>query len=308
MSNQPNQPSTATLPAADLIDAARAGVVATDRVHEVELVDHNGDTVHVPISIVQRAGEIRVEVMREVINESERQATGPIRRAGVIELGSIADFNAYVTRYKTPDVVIFAPLSPPGVTAIFDFHPPAPAPAIALPKAAWCQDRATYKCPLSRQWQLWTKYEGAPFAPVALGDFIEANQLDLTTKDGHASATKMLETARNLVINVGSKYQRTIDPTTGTGTLIVKDEHDEATSTKIPKSFALAIPVFEGDDTHYVVEALVRFTMAEGRPQFAYILQNKEKVLEDALAELRNKVAAGTGAPVFVGTPPAAAR
>ncbi len=289
----------------DLIDAAREAVAIEQRIHLFELTDHCGDSAAVPVSI---GADGSVAVMKDVIAEVERSASGPRRRTGDVVLGGLADFIAYVNHFKTPDVVVFAPLSPPGVTAIFDFHPASPVSPDGPPMASWCQDRASYRCPLSRQCQLWTKHDGAAFSPVALGDFIEANQLDLTTKDGHAPATKMLEVARNLVINVGSKYQRTIDPTTGTGTLIVKDEHDEATSTKIPKSFALAIPVFEGDDTHYVVEALVRFTMVEGRPQFAYVLQNKEKVLEDALATLRAKVGAGTGAPVFVGNPPAVAR
>lgn len=58
----------------------------------------------------------------------------------------------------------------------------------------------------------------------------------------------------------------------------------------------------------YPVEALLRFAMVEGRPTFAFVLQNKEKCLEFALAELRKRVASQCGIPVFVGTPPPAAR
>ena len=298
------QPTTVTTPASDLFDAARAAVTINDRRTTIEVTDHNGDAASVPVGIVQRGQEIRVEVLREVLNEVERQASGPIRRAGTIELGALTDFVAFVNSYKTRDVVIFAPLSPPGVTAIFDFHPESAADGTGIPTASWCQDRATYRCPLSRQWRTWTEHDGRPFGQAAFGDFLEANELDLATKDGFAPATKMLEVARNLVIHSAGKFERRIDPTSGQGTLVVKDEHAE-NSTKIPPKFALALPVFEGDDTHYVVEARVRFAMVEGRPQFAFILQNKEKVLEDALATLRAKVAAGTGAPVFVGNPPA---
>lgn len=306
-------PTTATIPTPDLIDAARASVAIETRVHTLEISDHNGDIELVPIAIMpSTGGGYRIDVLRDAINESERRASGPRRRAAGVELGSLADLIAYVNRYKTPDVVAFAPLSPPGVTAIFDYHPAtalqAGQPLKALPAAAWCQDRATYKCPLSRQWKTWTEAEPKVFSQVAFGDFIEANELDLTTKEGFAPALKMIEVARNLVINQSGTYQRKVDPTTGQYTHVAKDEHGE-NSTKIPPKFALAIPVFEGDETPYLVEARVRFTMIEGKtPAFAFVLMNKEKVLEDALAELRKRVADGCGIPVFVGTPPAPAR
>jgi hypothetical protein len=287
---------------ADLIDIAQKAVEIKDRIYSLEAVDHNGHLEVVPLRINQ-AGAI--EVAKDVIAESERRAAGPIRREGTVELGAVGDFIAYVNRYKTPDSIVFAPANPPGVTAVFDYHRPTNGKAPEGYEASWCRDRASYQCPLSRQWRLWTGAENKPQGQVAFGDFLEANQSDLGTREGFASATQMIEVARNLVIHSAGKFQRTIDPTTGTGTLVVKDEHDAATSTKIPKGFALAIPVFEGDETLYPVEALLRFTMNGGTPQFAYLLQNKEKCLEHALAQLRERVTKDCGIPVFVGTPPA---
>lgn len=301
-------PTTATVPSPDLIEAARAAVEIHGRITEIEVTDHNGDSEAIPVAITPTTGGgYRVEVAKDVIAESERRAAGPIRREGIVELGAVADFVAYVNRFKGPESIMFAPASPPGVTAIFDYHP-GNHQDVGLPPAAWCRDRATYRCPLSRQWQLWLGAESRPQGQVGFGDFIEANQQDLGTKEGFASAPRMIDVARNLVINSGTKYQRTVNPTTGEGTLISKDEHDTATSTVIPKAFILAIPVFEGDDVLYPVEALLRFAMVEGRPTFTFILQNKEKCLEHALAQLRERVATGCGIPVFVGNPPAAAR
>ncbi len=292
--------SQTTMPTPDIIDAARAAVEVSQRITTIAI---DGDDV--PVRVVQNGNSITVEVAKDVIAESERRGRGPIRRSGTVELGSVDSLIAYVDRFKVAEsnAVAFAPVSPPGITVIFDYHP-----ATDDGEAAWCQDRASYKCPLSRQWQLWLAAEGKAFAQVAFGDFIEANQADLSTRDGFAPATQMIEVARNLVINVGSKFARTVNPTTGEGTLIVKDEHDASTSTRIPKAFALAIPVFEGDEVLYPVEALLRFAMVEGRPTFAFVLQNKEKCLEFALAELRKRVASQCGIPVFVGTPPPAAR
>lgn len=308
MSTSTTAPTSTAIPSPDLIEAARAAVEIDARHTTIEGADHNGDTYAIPISITPTTGGgYRIEVMKDVINEVERQASGPIRRAGNVELGAVADFIAYVNRFKTPDAIAFAPANPPGVTAIFDYHPGGGGDT-GLSLASWCGDRASYRPQFSRQWLTWTNQESKPLGQVPFGDFIEANQFDLRTAEDFASATVMIRVARDLVINVGSKYQRTINPTTGEGTLVVKDEHDAATSTKIPSSFALAIPVFEGDAEVYPVDALLRFTMAGGTPQFTFILQNKAQVLEHALAGLRTRVAEGCGIPVFVGNPPAATR
>lgn len=87
-------------------------------------------------------------------------------------------------------------------------------------------------------------------------------------------------------------------------TALILAQHDTS-STKIPRAFRLAIPVFEGGDT-YAVEARIRFAMGEGgRPQFTYTLHNAAKVMEHALNELRARIAASCDIPVYVGQAPA---
>ena len=87
------------------------------------------------------------------------------------------------------------------------------------------------------------------------------------------------------------------------------DEHDARESTKLPKAFGLAIPVFEGSEKKYALECRLRFSMVEGKvPQFSFVIQNRQDVFDLALSELRDAVAKECGIPVFVGNPPPAAK
>jgi hypothetical protein len=289
------------------IKALRQGVEVDRRLQLIEL-----DGVSVPLALREEAQGTRVEVLGDVFKEVDRRQAGPRRRVGNVALGSVESLIAYVNHFKPAQdgevtAVGFAPAEPPGVTVIFDYHPAGTTSDVA----AWCDDRASFACKLSRQWELWTDHEGdeEPFSQIGFGDFIEANQVDLAAnRKGFATAVEMIAMARNLVINRGVKHQFEFNKTTGEKVLIIKDEHDAATSTLIPKQFALAIPIFEGDDQLYPVEALLHMSMESGRPQFTYTLQNKELCLETALKAMRTRVADACKIQVFVGNPPPGSR
>lgn len=287
----------------DTIHALRQGVDLTQRTGAMVVDDHLGHQHELPVTLNDGEHGPTVVLRTDLLGEADKRAAGPRRRTGTVELESIESLIAYIKRYKGEDTVAFAPVKTAGITAVFDYHPSGPD------AARWREDRASYRCAFSRQWLFWTDAEKKVYGQVAFGDLLEANEVDLTTRDGFASSTTMLEVARNLSIISKGTYKRTHDPVSGQYTFTASDEHAEQ-STKIPKGFALAIPVFEGDDALYPVEALMRFSMgAEGKsPQFGFILQNRDKVLEHALGALRARVAAECAIPVFVGTAPQAAR
>lgn len=290
----------------ETIQAIRDSVDVGQRITVEEIADINGEDHVIPVALVKDANGERVAVMRDVLDELDKRAAGPRRRAGTVEIGALDSLIDYVNRFKAEEddeTVAFAPINPPGVTVIFDYH------GHGSGAPGWCGDRAVYHCPLSRQWQLWCKAEGVGFSQLQFGELIETNEVDLYGDDqlGLASAAKMLETARNLIIRQAGKYERKINPTTGEGTLISVEEHGSE-STKIPKAFGLAIPVFEGSDVKYAIECRLRFSMPNGRPEFSFVMQNRQDVFDKALTELRQTVAEKCGIPVFVGNPPAAGK
>lgn len=290
------------------IHALRQGVEIGARYTNIEVEDAHGEVHAIPLrtveTIISGQTSITVEVAKDVLKEVAERAIGPSRRRGTVQIGDLESLVAYVNAYKGLHAVAFAAPAKPGIEVVLDYHPSGPDGS-----ARWCDDRVVYACPFSRQWLTWVGGEAKPRGQVEFGDFIEANETDLaSSREGFASAATMITTARNLVVNSSGKFQRSINPNTGENSLIVKDEHDASTSTPIPKGFALAIPVFEGTTDLYPVEARLRFSMDGGRPTFAYVLANKEAVLEHALATLRKQVADGTGIPVYVGQAPQATR
>lgn len=292
---------------APIVHALRQGASIDHRIANVTIEDKDGAEYDVPLRTVESVDAdgsttVTVEVARDLIAFADERASGPLRRRGTVQIGSLESLVAYINKYKGDTSVAFAAPNKPGIEAVLDYHPGGDSD-----NARWCQDRVSYACPFSRQWKAWTEAEGKPRGQVEFGDFLEANEVDLASREGFASAATMITVARNLVVNSVGKFSRTVNPTTGEGSLIVKDEHDASTSTPIPKGFALAIPVFEGTTDLYPVEARLRFSMDGGRPSFSFILANKELVLEHALAALRKQVADGTGIPVYVGQAPAPA-
>lgn len=293
---------------ADTIAALRDGVDINHRLAVIEARDHRGVDHAVPIRLSTGAGshgtESIVAVDKEAIAEIERRAAGPRRRSGTLQLGALGSLIDYVNRFKRPEeTVAFAPLQPAGVTVVFDYHPKGGD------LAAWREDRATFACPISRQWRLWTEAAGKPMTQLAFGDFVEQAAEDLSDGDGdgYVGALDLLKVARKLTIKTKGEFSREVDPTSGQGSLIVKSEHGTE-STKIPKGFRLAIPVFEGAEERYVLECRIRFAMSEDRPAFAFIIHNQADVWDDALKGLRTRLTKDCAIPVFIGTAPQAAR
>lgn len=298
----------------DTIATLQRGTCAEERTHLLVLTDCDGRDEAIPVAVrTERDGTTRVEVLRDVLDEVDRLADGPRRRAGLVELGDLASLIAYVNRFKrAQETVAFASADPPEIAVVFDYDGPS---LVGGPEGdnGWRGDRAVYRCPLSRQWKLWAGLDGQPMGQVAFGDLLEQNADDIRAgADDHAPAARMLEVARNLVINSVGKFARSVDPNTGTGTLTIVDDHDKATSTKIPRAFGLAIPVFEGSPDLYAVEARIRFAMVDAgggakRPSFTFILHNRAQVFEAALAAVRKTVEASCAIPVYVGKAPAPA-
>lgn len=292
------------------IAALQHSASAEERVHVLELSDVDGNTDSIPVATnTSPDGRTRVEVLSEVLALVDRRAPNPRSRSGVVEIADLDSFTSYLARYKTNELVAFAEPKPPSITAIFDFHRASHLfdegkPHFNEGTPGWLADRAIYACPTSRQWRTWTEAANKPWSQAAFGDLIEQNADDLHAwGDGQASAAKMLEVARNLTISTVGKFARTIDPSTGTGTLTVVDEHDKATSTKIPKAFGLRIPVFEGEEHGWQIEARIRFAMLEGRPVFSFLLHNAERIFDEAFHVVQAEVA--KVCPVFAGRAPA---
>lgn len=275
------------------VDAGRAAAEAAKKV--IGFLPEEGG---VPIAIIktQQGGEQAI-VLKDALDLVDARAAVPRRLRGTAVLTDVDSFVAHVLRFKDPGSVVFADKAGVNLQAVYDYHGGAREPR-------WAQHRATYSCPLSRQWKLWLAANGLPMGQEDFGNFIDDNMGDLAAGqagDEFPAPTKVLEMARNLVVRSKGTFERKLNPTTGEATLVTKDEH-EAESTKIYRAFLIGIPVFEGGEA-YRVEARLRFSLNNGRPTFAFALYQYERVLEDAFGEVCAKVKAATELPLYAGKP-----
>jgi uncharacterized protein YfdQ (DUF2303 family) len=207
-------------------------------------------------------------------------------------------FIAHVNRYKvTEQTTVWADAKDFTVQVVFDDDPAGGD----LQRAGWGEHRARYTCPRSPEWLAWIALEGKEIGQAAFAQFLEDRLEDIASKDGFPKPAELLDMARNLVINATGKFKKTIDPTSGTGTLVCESEHG-AGSTRIPRAFVLGLRVFEGGHA-YKVEARIRFVMREATPIFSYVLHRRAEIERDAFNDVRETIAKGTGLAIFAGNP-----
>lgn len=280
-----------------IIDAALTNMAAHERLAEVE---------GIPL-VVLPAGTTAT-VLDSALKLADERAEAPRARRGQAVLTELPSFIDHVNRFKDLDSAIFADVEKVKLTAIFDYHR---AGAIADKGQRWGKHRSLYACPLSPQWQLWTKWNEQGMTQDAFAQLIDENLADLASPNLEAqpldaempSPAQVLTMVRQLSIRTKGEFTRKVDEVTGEFELVNKLEH-ESTNTKIYRAFLLRIPVFAGADaTFYRVEARIRFRLENGRPVFAFTLYRHDLVLQDAFGDVRAAVAKGTELPILAGSP-----
>ncbi len=276
------------------INAAREGVDISKR---IESVDIDGMSIPLVMTVDPDSGVQKIEVFGELIRASDDRAAAPRRRRGNQFLTEMASFVDHINRYKSADSVVFADNEQFQLVAVHNENPIGPE----ANKTGWRDHRSVYTCPRSPEWLAWTKLDGTAQPQEAFADFVEERLEDLTTGEGFPAPTDVLKMARDLLVLTKGTFQRTINPTTGAGTLVCKSETDTG-STVIPRAFLIAIPVFEGG-ARYQVEARVRFQLESGRPSFSFVLHRRKEIERDAFREARTHVVTETGLALFAGKP-----
>ena len=277
------------------LEAGKQALTASERLIDIPFVADE-----IPMALTRNGETLRP--LTEVLQLHDERATAPRRRKGIASFTELASFIDHVNRFKDAHSVIFAETEEPKLVAVLDYHE---ATAAGAPR--WGQHRSVYSLPLSRAWKLWGEHDGQKMRQEVFAQFIEDHMDDLASPSGSGDdkdlplPSELLTMARNLTINSKGTFSRSINPTTGEGALICKNEN-ESTSTKIPRAFLLGIPVFEAG-TRYAVQARLRLDMSGGAPLFSYALYRADEIKRDAFGEVRTMAAQRTELPVLAGTP-----
>ena len=226
------------------------------------------------------------------VHDLESALLRPLRPRGTVVLRDTASFTAVVADRKVEGTRLYGKLSPPSFTAVFnDTTGEVPG---------WRDDRATYACPVSVEWQRWTASNGKQMNQEAFAQFIEDNAADCVTPD----AATMIEVSRTLEakkkVNFASgirlsngqselTYEETVSGTAGKGKFTV------------PEEFVIGVSVLEGGPK-YAVTARLRYRIAEqGKLTMWFDLLRPHKVLEDAVREVWHQIQTETGLTILNG-------
>lgn len=246
----------------------------------------------IPVAIVPEG--FKVETLERLLELEESLRDEPNELRGCAMFSELEGFEAHANRFKTPASVIFADESRTQLHAVYDYH-------VEPDEPRWMRHRASYAAKLSPEWLAWAGRHEKPMSQDDFGTWIDYHMSDIVDAEGYPPAAAVLEMARGLSIRIKGTFERKINPTTGEGTLVSKDEHDTS-STKIPRAFLLGIPVFLGGDK-WAIEARVKFALKDGKPVFAYSLHQHDRKLREAFADIRKHASEATGLPVWAGSP-----
>lgn len=226
----------------------------------------------------------------------ERYLQAPTRKRGTVRLHDAASFIAAVNAHKTDGTTLYHRIEPPAFQCIFNDHVPSSG------QAGWRDHCALYECPLSPEWKAWTGKNKAIMTQADFAQFIEDNLPDVV----EPSAAAMLEMSRSLQAKKKVSFASGIRLDNGQTQFTYEEKIDGSAGSKgqlqVPEVFTIGVPVFEGGP-RYAVKARLRYRISDqGGLTMWFDLERPHKIIEHAVAELKNTIETGVGMPSLNGS------
>lgn len=200
----------------------------------------------------------------------------------------------YVNRFREPGTVIFADVDAGAVSAVLDYHLGTEGKEDCAPGAR--QHVANLKLRFSEEFERWNKIAGELLPQTEFALFLEENAGDIAEPEPAA----MIELARDFAATADMKFSSRVDLTNADRTFHYENETKVDERIKVPKHFALDIPIYQGEDP-ITLKALFRYRVAGAGMMLGF---DWHRVVYQQLAlfkEIAFAVAEGTGAPVYLG-------
>lgn len=230
---------------------------------------------------------------------NDRRNPAPNRQKGTASLTRAESFTAYVqaNRSNDRDTALYAADDNLTITAVFNgSQPDAPG---------WGDNRALLRLETTPEWNAWTGLDGVSMTQTQLAEFLEDHRADVVDPDGAAllemvttfeamanveivSATRLGNGARQLV------WKETVTAKAG--------QVDQA---DFPESFLLELVPFKGL-APVAVGARLRYRVGRDKGlTLTFILDDTDKILQDAFDVVLAAVEQDTGLVAYHGSPPA---
>lgn len=218
------------------------------------------------------------------VTDLEKFAPVPARTRATPTMNTAESLVAYINRFAQGAAVIYADLESRILTAVLD-HFEAGA-------TSWGEHTATYRCPLSKEWQAWTSKDRSPMNQVEFAEFLEEHYKDIApTSADYPGPTggELLNLATNFQVTREAKFQSVKRLHDGTFQFAYSEENTGTGNTTLPETIRLGIAPFHGGE-HYAIDVRIRYRLREGQLKLWFEMIEPERVLEDAFKGVLAKV------------------
>lgn len=227
----------------------------------------------------------------------------PVRKRGHVTLHDAASFIDYFKLHQAASR-IYGQVDPPVFIAVLNDH--------RKDEAGWGDHRATYNCPLSKEWKEWTGFAGRPADQVAFAEFIESHIPEIiSSTPEEPSGAVMLEVATSFKAKKEVNFASGQRLDNGQVDFVFQEEIKGSAgpkgSIKVPERFYIGVPVFEGG-APYKVEAKLRYRLKDGHLSMWFELVRSHKVLEAAFMDIWKEIADSTQTTIWRGSPSSTAK
>lgn len=198
----------------------------------------------------------------------------------------------YVNEFKTKATRLYANGKELRVLAVIDHDAPdAPdAPDYAV-------HTAELRSELSETWARWKGVFNKPLGQRELAEFLEENQVDVTSPTGAA----LLEICTNLDIQKNVTFKSGVRLQNGMTQLTFHETEAGNGAVQVPQRFTLGLPVFEGGNL-YPLEVFLRYRLDEGKIIFRLVPVRLEYVFKTAFEGEVKSIAEATQLSVYIGS------
>ena len=244
-----------------------------------------------PVPFIVHQGKV-VPAPDLVFNEHSEH---PERIKASITVVDPESFIAYYQLFSDPNSRVFADESKISVAAVLDYHAAGEGNA-----PRWCQHRVTLTLRQSEEWRRWLDKNNVKLSQQDFAEFLEQNAVDIGTPD----PATMMEVARDLQASTEMEFGSSINRANGQA----RFKYTETTKASVgagqlavPEQFTLSIPAFIGGQ-RVLLQALLRFRVAEGKLVIWYTLVRTEEVIRTAFLAARGQIAEALKVEIINGT------
>jgi uncharacterized protein YfdQ (DUF2303 family) len=216
----------------------------------------------------------------------------PLRVKEAVQLHETESFIEYVNEYRRPGTHIFFCQETERFVAVLDFHENPATPN-------WCDHVSSYQPTRSPEFKTWSAYDRKTMTQVDFARFLEENMPDIV----EPASAHMLEVALTFEAKKSVEFSSGVRLPSGQ----IQFEYNEVirgTSQKgameVPEKFFLGIPIHV-NEPNWRFEARLRWRLQEGKVVFWYELVRPHRQVEQALKEIRERIASKTTVPVLAG-------